>query len=198
MTTPTSPRPSEGARVPVGVSTEDLSAWGRIRRNPGAWGVALGAAIVLVSLFLVWIEVTNNSTGQSERVRAISSFTGQSLLFAALLAVGAGLAIAMVTSTGWRIAWAIAALALGGLFVAAAGWALVDAEGFTKYAADAQAFTSVTAQSQMQDASDRLTAAFASGTVTAAAQIGAIVGLLGGALAVLGAVLSFARRPLLR
>jgi hypothetical protein len=166
-----------------------------MRRNPGAWGVSLGAAIVLVSLFFVWMEVTNHSTHETERVRAISNFSGQTLFFAALLAVGAGLAIAMVTSSGWRIFWAVVALLLGALFVAAAAWAIFDPDGFTQHAVNAQMFAAMTSQLQMQDASDRLSAALASGTVTASAGIGAIIALVGGSLTVLGALFSFARRP---
>jgi hypothetical protein len=53
----------------------------------------------------------------------------------------------------------------------------------------------MTSQFEMQDASARLSAAFATGTITASAGIGAIIGLIGGALTVLGALFSFARRP---
>jgi hypothetical protein len=198
MATPASrgtPENAAPSSAPAMTYEDEYGPLSRMRRNPGAWGVALGAAIVLVSLFLVWIEATNHATGESERVRAISSFSGQTLFFAGLLAVGAGIAIAMVTSSGWRIFWAIAGLLLGALFVAAAAWAIFDPEGFTQHAVKAQLFASMTSQFEMQDASARLSAAFASGTVTASAGIGAIIGLIGGGLTVLGALVSFARRP---
>jgi hypothetical protein len=196
MSTPSRATNESGVPTPsIAAYTDEYSARSRFLRNPGAWGVALGAATVLVSLFLVWMEVTNHSTGDTERVRAISNFSGQTLFFAAILAVGAGFAIAMVTSTGWRIVWALAALVLAGLCTAAAAWAIFDPTGFVKHAAEAQLFASVTSQWQMQDASARLSAALASGTVTASSGIGAIVGLAGGALAVVGALFSLARRP---
>jgi len=197
MATPAS-RPSEADGAPSAprdaLEPDEDSPRRRLRRNPGPWGVALGAAIVLASLFLVWMAVTNQSTGETERVRAISNFSGQTLFFAALLAVGAGFAIAMVTSSAWRIAWAVAALLLSGLFVGAAAWAIFDPAGFVQHAAEAQSFASVTSQQGMHDASARLSAALASGAVTASAQIGAFIGLVGGGLALLGAVLSLAPR----
>jgi hypothetical protein len=197
MATPSSPGPSResGMRTtPVAIDPGEDSAGARLRRNPGAWGVALGAATVLVSLFLVWIEATNHATGETKDVRLISVFSGQTLFFAALLTVGAGLAVAMVTSTGWRIAWAVAAVLLSSLLVGAAAWAIFDPAGFIKRAADAQLFATLTTQWEMRDASARLSAALASGTLTASARIGAFVGLVGGGLAMLGALLSFAPR----
>lgn len=186
-------RPASGVGdVPVAIYPDRHPASARFRRNPGAWGVAFGEVVVLVSLFLVWIEVTNRSSGVTERVRAISNFSGQTLFFAAILGIGAGVAIAMVTSTAWRVFWAVAALALGGLCLVAAAWAVFDASGFAWHAANAQQFASATAQWEMRDASARLSVALASGAVSATAAVGAVVGLVGGALAVVGALLSFA------
>lgn len=164
----------------------------RIKRNPGAWGVALGAAIALASLFLVWIEVVNG-TGASENYRAITTFTGQTLMFASILGLLAAAGIIVAYFSGWRVAFALLALAAASLLVAAAGWAILDPVGFTKYAADAQAFASLTSSSAMEDVSAALSRAFASGELDATVQIGAIIGLVGGLLALVGALLSFAR-----
>jgi hypothetical protein len=180
--------------APTVAADEDDSTRSRLGRNPGGWGVSFGAGIVLVSLFLVWMELTNDVTGEASRVRAISSFSGQTLFFAALLAIGAGAAIAMVSSSGARIAWSTAALLLGALFIAAAAWAIFDPTSFVERAAKAELFADATSQWEMQDASARVAAALASGTVTASAGIGAFVALAGGALTVLGGLLSF-RRP---
>jgi len=188
------PRTQPTIRPPEhGYSYSDEQTMGsRLRRNPGAWGVGLGGLVVLVSLFLVWIEVSNR-TGDSERFRAISSFTGQTLFFAVLLALGAGFAV-MVASGGWRVFWAIIALALGGLCVAAAGWAIFDPAGFTIRAHEAQLMASLTTAAQVHDESLRLSRGLASGELTASAQLGAYVGLAGGILMAIGAILSF-RRP---
>jgi hypothetical protein len=164
----------------------------RIRRNPGAWGVALGAAIAFASLFLVWIEVVNRA-GASERYRAITTFTGQTLLLAAILGLLAAGGIIVASFSGWRVAFALLALAVASLLVAAAGWAMLDPVGFTKYAADAQALASLTSSSAMEDVSAALSRAFTSGELDATVQIGAIIGLVGGLLALAGALLSFAR-----
>jgi hypothetical protein len=171
---------------------DDGSGMSRLRRNPGGWGIALGALIVLGSLFLVWIEVSNR-TGDSERFRAMSSFTGQTLFFAVFLLLAAGFAV-MVATTAWRIVWAVVALALGGLCVAAAGWAILDPAGFTTHAHEAQLMASLTTAAQVHDASLRLSQGLASGALTASARLGAFVGLAGGALTMLGALFSF-RRP---
>lgn len=163
----------------------------RFKRNPVGWGVALGAAIALTSLFLVWIEVVNRS-GASERFRAISSFTGQSLMLVAVLALLAGFGIVISESWG-RIVSAMLAL-LAGLMIAGAGvWALVDPEGLTQHSAEAKDFASLHS-GVVQDPSGWLGRAFASGELTASARIGAIVGLVGGVLVLLGALLSFRRR----
>lgn len=163
----------------------------RIRRNPGAWGVALGAAIVFASLFLVWIEVVNGA-GESERYRAITTFTGQTLMLTTIIGMFAAVGI-IVSVSGWRVAFALLALATGALFVAAAGWAVLDPVGFTKYAADAQALASLTSSSAMEDVSAAVSKAFTSGELDASVQIGAIIGLAGGLLVLAGALLAFAR-----
>jgi hypothetical protein len=164
----------------------------RLRANPGAWGVALGSAIALASLFFVWIEVVNRA-GDTERFRAISTFTGQTLMFAAILGLIAGAGVAASVS-GWRFVFALLALAVGVLLVAAGGWAVLDPVGFTKYAADAQAFASLTSSSAMEGSRASLASAFASGELDASVGIGAVIGLVGGLLVLLGAVLSFRRR----
>jgi uncharacterized membrane protein len=165
----------------------------RFKRNPVGWGIALGAAIFVVSLFLIWVEVTNRS-GDSERFRAISSFTGQSLLFAAILAALAGLGVVVTGSRGWRAVLGIIALLLGLLLAAAGAWAVFDPTGFTKQVADANAYLAMTSPTQAESASEALSRAFASGVLEASVRIGAIVGLVGGALTALGALLSFGRQ----
>ncbi len=171
------------------VSLDEVGPLERFRRNPAGWGVALGAGMALVSLWLVWIELSP-SVGASERFRLIESFTGQSLFFATILAALAGLGAATSTS-GWRIFFAVAALLLGALLTAASAWALFDPSGFTRHVADASAYSTMTASTGVADASDALSRAFASGLVTASAGVGTIVGLVGGGLTVLGALLSF-------
>ncbi len=164
----------------------------RIRRSPVGWGVALGAAVAFGSLFFIWIQVVS-SQGDSERFRGIATFTGQSMMFAAVLAALAGIGI-VASMSGWRVVFVVLALLMGALLTAAAVWALLDPVGFAKYSADAQIFSSMTAKWQGQDASDAVANAFASGKLDASARIGAIVGVAGGALTILGAILSF-RRP---
>jgi hypothetical protein len=175
------------------VETPEERDMERIRHNPGGWGVTLGATIALVSLFLVWIHVVNGS-GASEDYRAITTFTGQTLMFAAILGLISAIGIIASRFRG-RVIFAVLALAAALLLIAAAAWAILDPAGFAKYAADAQALASLTSSSHMKDVSSALSSAFASGELDASVGFGAIVGLVGGLLVALGALLSFAWRP---
>jgi len=64
----------------------------RLKRNPGAWGLVLGAAAAAVAMLLTWIEVTN-SAGASEQYSAIETVAGKSLLGLAILTVLSGVGV---------------------------------------------------------------------------------------------------------
>jgi len=164
----------------------------RLKRNPGAWGLALGAAVAAVAMLLTWIEVTN-SAGASEQYRAIETVTGKSLFGLAILTVLSGVGV-IASKAGGRFVWAFLGLLGGVVLLAASVWAIADPAGFTTFAVESEAVTKLMSGSAVQQSGETVRAAFADGTLTASAQLGAVVGLVGALLATLGALLSF-RRP---
>lgn len=164
-----------------------------MKRNPGAWGLVLGAAVAAVAIFLTWIEVTN-SAGASEQYRAFETVTGKSLFGLAILTVLSGVGV-IASQAGGRFVWAFLGLVGGGVLLAASIWAIADPAGFTTFAVESEAVTKLTSGSAVQQSGEAVQAAFADGTLTASAQLGAVVGLVGASLATLGALLSF-RRPM--
>jgi hypothetical protein len=165
----------------------------RLKRNPGAWGLVLGAAVAAVAMFMTWIEVTN-STGASEQYRAFETVTGKSLFGLAILTVLSGVGV-IASQAGGRFVWAFLGLVGGGVLLAASIWAIADPAGFTTFAVESEAVTKLTSGSAVQQSGEAVKAAFADGSLTASAQLGAVVGLVGASLATLGALLSF-RRPM--
>lgn len=164
-----------------------------MKRNPGAWGLVLGAVVAAVAMFLTWIEVTN-SAGASEQYRAFETVTGKSLFALAILTVLSGVGV-IASQAGGRFVWAFLGLVGGGVLLAASIWAIADPAGFTTFAVESEAVTKLTSGSAVQQSGEAVKAAFADGTLTASAQLGAVVGLVGASLATLGALLSF-RRPM--
>ncbi len=165
----------------------------RMRRNPGAWGLALGAGVFVVAIFLVWVEVTNKA-GDSSTFRLWGTVSGGSLFGICILAAICGLGV-IASAGGGRIIWAILGLFSGAVLLGASIWALVDPAGFITYAEQSNAFTHLLAQESIQNASESVSKAFDSGALSASVKVGAIVGLVGGAFVLLGALFSF-RKPL--
>jgi energy-coupling factor transporter transmembrane protein EcfT len=164
----------------------------RLKRNPGAWGLVLGAAVAAVAMLLTWIEVTN-SAGASEQYRAIETVTGKSLFGLAILTVLSGVGV-IASQAGGRFVWASLGLLGGGMLLAASVVAIADPAGFTTFAVKSEAVTKLMSGPAIQQSGESVQAAFADGLLTASAQLGAVVGLVGASLATLGALLSF-RRP---
>ncbi len=165
----------------------------RMRRNPGAWGLGLGAGVFFVSVFLKWIEVTNK-TGDSSTFRLWGSVSGGSLIGICILAAVCGLGVIASGGRG-RIIWAILGLFSAAVLLAASIWALVDASGFAVYVEKSNAYTHLLAQEHIQNVGDAVSKAFDDGTLSASVKFGAIVGLVGGLLVLVGALFSF-RKPL--
>jgi hypothetical protein len=165
----------------------------RMRRSPGAWGLALGAGVFIVSIFLKWVEVTNTA-GDSQTFRLWGSVSGGSLFGVCILAAICGLGVIGSAGRG-RIIWAILGLVSGAVLLGASIWALVDPAGFITYAEKSEAFTHLLASPAIQQAGESASKAFNNGDLSASVKVGAIVGVIGGALVLLGALFSF-RKPL--
>ncbi len=155
--------------------------------------MALGAGVFAVAIFLKWVEVTNTA-GDSSTFRLWGSVSGGSLLGICILAAICGLGVIASAGRG-RIIWAILGLFSAAVLLGASVWALVDPSGFITYAESSNAFTHLLAQESIQQASESVAKAFDSGALSASVKVGAIVGLVGGLLVLLGALFSFRKPP---
>jgi hypothetical protein len=168
----------------------------RLKRNPATWGLILGGAIVVASTFFAWLAV--ESRGGDERIRAldtvaIDTVAGQTILFLGFVAILCGPLVLSSLGKG-RYVWATLGLLAAGVVAAAALWGLVDADGLAARFADLEAFsTTITISPDLPG--DVVNQPFDEGTLSARAAIGLFIGLGGGVLAVLGALLSYRFTP---
>jgi hypothetical protein len=144
----------------------------RLKRNPATLGLILGGVIVSASTFFTWLVVESSSG--DERIRAINTVAGQTIFFLGLFAGLCGVFVMLSLGKG-KYVWATLGLLAAGVALAAALWGLVDADGFAARFADVEAFDE--------------------GALSARAAIGLFIGLGGGVLAVLGALLSYRFTP---
>jgi hypothetical protein len=167
----------------------------RLKRNPGGWGLALGGAIGMVSLLFAWLEVTNDAAGVSSRVHGFGTITGQTIGFLALLATICGLGLA-ASYGGGRIWWSLLGLVSAGLLLAAGIIAIVSPATLAERFATAELATKLQVGSGTANtsAADAIKAGFSSGALSARVAIGGIIGTVGGALGVLGALYGFRPR----
>jgi hypothetical protein len=143
----------------------------RLKRNPATLGLILGGAIVAASTLFAWLVV--ESSAGDERIRAINTVAGQTIFFLGLFAGLCGVFVMLSLDKG-KYVWATLGLLAAGVALAAALWGLVDADGFAaRFAVEA----------------------FDEEALSARAAIGLFIGLGGGVLAVLGALLSYRFTP---
>jgi hypothetical protein len=165
----------------------------RLKREPGGWGVALGGAIALVSIFFAWVSVTNTSAGSTWKTGLFHTVTGQTVGFLGLLAMISGLGL-MASSGRGRIWWAILALFATGVALAAALWAIFSPSGFAAWIATTQTVSTLALSSTTESANKAVTSGFDSGTLTASVAFGAFIGLIAGLLGVAGSILGFRKK----
>jgi hypothetical protein len=167
----------------------------RLKRNPATWGLILGGAIVVASTFFAWLAV--ESRGGDERILAIDTVAidtvaGQTILFLGVVAIMCG-PLVLISLGKWTYVGATLGLLAAGVVAAAALWGLVDADGLAARFADLEAFsTTITIG---PDLPGDVVSQSLEGTLSARAAIGLIIGLGGGVLAVLGALLSYRFTP---
>jgi hypothetical protein len=168
----------------------------RLKRNPATWGLILGGVIVVASTFFAWLAV--ESRGGDERIRAldtvaIDTVAGQTILFLGFVAILCGPLVLISLGKG-KYVWATLGLLAAGVVAAAALWGLVDADGLAARFADLEAFsTTITISPDLPG--NVVSQSFDEGTLSARAAIGLFIGLGGGVLAVLGALLSYRFTP---
>ena len=167
----------------------------RLKRNPATWGLILGGAIVVASTFFAWLAVESRG---GERIPAIDTVAidtvaGQTILFLGIVAVLCGVLVTISLGKG-KYVWATLGLLAAGVVAAAALWGLVDVDGLTARVADLEAF-STTITISPDSPGDVVSQSFDEGTLSARPAIGLFIGLGGGVLAVLGALLSYRFTP---
>jgi hypothetical protein len=163
----------------------------RLKRNPATWGLILGGAIVVASTFFAWLAV--ESRGGDERIAAIDTVAGQTILFLGFVAILCGPLVLISLGKG-KYVWATLGLLAAGVVTVAALWGLVDADGLAARFADLEAFsTTITISPDLPG--DVASQPFDEGMLSARAAIGLFIGLGGGVLAVLGALLSYRYTP---
>ncbi len=165
----------------------------RLKRNPAAWGLILGGAVVLLSAFLVWLRVQDVASGSQLDVRAVKSTTGQTILFLGILAAICGGGVLGSGGRG-KYAWATLGLIACIVVLGLAIYGLVDAAGLATRFATAQAWSELSSSSITYSA-DNVKAAFADGSLSASIAFGLLVGLVGSALGALGALLCYRYTP---
>jgi hypothetical protein len=164
----------------------------RLKSNPAAWGLILGGAIVVASTLFAWFEVESRSG--DERIRAIEAVAGQTITFLGAAALVCGLLVMISLGKG-KYVWATIGLFAAGAVVAATLWGLVDTDGLAARFADVEAFSTLVTFTPDSSRGDVVSQAFDEGTLSARAAIGLFIGLGGGVLAVLGALLSYRFTP---
>lgn len=165
----------------------------RIRRNPGGYGLALGGTIGIVSILFSWVSVTNTVTNVTTSVPAHGTVSGQTLGLIGLLAVISGLGVA-ASAGGGRILWAILGLLSAGTILVAGLVAIFSPEKIAQLFATTELISKLRLTGVTDSASDSIKSGFASGDLTARVAFGAIVGVAGGVLGVLGALLGFGKK----
>jgi hypothetical protein len=165
----------------------------RIKRSPGAWGLAIGGVVIAVSTLLVWFDYANASAGTSAHLRAFDAVTGQTVMLMGTLVAICGLGVA-ASSGGGRFLWGGLGLLMAGLVFAGTIWAIVDPESFSSNLATTQALSRLALPGSIESASDAASEAFDDGTITVAVQIGVWIALLGGLVGTLGGILSFRKK----
>ena len=170
--------------------TEEGGLMSRASKATGAWGVGVGGLFMLLSVLLVWI-VTSDANGGRDSIRAIESFTGQTLFLISILTIMAAAGIALSVKKVWRIFWCLIALLIGAIFLGAAAWAILDTDGFVVHTVSAQKYSTT---ASVSSEANGVAAALENGTLIAETGIGVIVGLLAGVLVVVGSIGSLFRR----
>jgi hypothetical protein len=95
---------------------------------------------------------------------------------------------------GGRILWAILGLLTAGTILVAGLVAIFSPEKIAQLFATTELISKLRLTGVTDSASDSIKAGFASGDLTARVASGAIVGIAGGALGVLGALLGFGKK----
>ena len=165
----------------------------RLKRNPGAWGLLIGGAVIAVSTLMNWFTYTNPSSGASSDLRLIQSVSGGTVLMIGFLVALCGLGVT-ASGGGGRFLWGGLGLLMAAIVLGIAIWGLVSPESASAVVATTQSLSKLALPGAIESASDTATKALDDGTITASAQIGLFVGLIGGLIGTLGGLFSFRKK----
>jgi hypothetical protein len=162
----------------------------KIKRNPASLGLLLGGAIAIAAGLFSWVTVTNTTTDTTTRATAFRGTGPQTLFLCACVVLLAGIGVLGSSGRTARIIWALLGLLAGAVILAAGLMGIFSPESLATRFIESQAFTQALSASSAPT-SDQIQAAFDAGTLSASVGLGAIIGVVGGALGVLGALWSF-------
>ena len=165
----------------------------RIKRNPAGWGLLFGGVLAVIAGLFSWVTVTNTELGTTTRATALDSMGPQTLFLCACVILLAGIGVLGSKGRTGRIVWALLGLLAAVVVLAAGLIGIFVPETLAARFIKAESFSKALTATDVATG-DQIQAAFDAGTLTAKLGLGAIVGAVGGALGVLGAVWSF-RRP---
>jgi len=165
----------------------------RLKREPGGWGVALGGAIALVSIFFAWVGVSSASAHATWKAALIRTVTGQTIGLLGILALIAGLGL-VASRHGARIWWALVALLGTATVLVASVIAILSPSTFATWIATTQTISTLALSQTTESANKAISAGFDAGTLTASVAFGAFIGLVAGLLGVAGSILGFRKR----
>jgi hypothetical protein len=166
----------------------------RLKRNPAAWGLMLGSAVMIVSTFLVWFKIEQPAKGTSATVRAFNATSGQTILLVAVLVIIFAVGV-LVSTGGGRIVWALVELLLSLGLLAIGLIGIFSTATLASVFATTETMSTMAFSSSMANVNDAVKAGLDAGTLTASWGFGLIVYVVGAVIAVAGALYSFRRPP---
>jgi len=166
----------------------------RIKRNPAGLGLLMGGAIAILGGLFSWVTVTNTTTDTTTRATAFDAMGPQTLFLCGCVVVLAGIGVLGSSGKTARIVWAVLGLLAAAVILVAGLVGIFSPESLATRFIKSQAFSQSLSGSS-GPTSDQIQAAFDAGTLTASIGLGAVIGAIGGALGVLGALWSFGSGP---
>ena len=160
----------------------------RLRSTLGGALIVIGGVVVSIATVFKWVSITNTSTHQNVEVAAIKQIFGQSVFLLGIVILVTGIGVLAAGGRG-RTVWAIAGLICSLLVLAAALIGVFSPNTLGQIFATRDAAFQA-GVSTASGATQTVKQAFDSGLLTASIKFGVWVGLIGGGLGTVGALIS--------
>jgi hypothetical protein len=160
----------------------------RLRSTLGGTLIVVGGIVVSIATVFKWVSITNTSTHQTVEVAAIKQIFGQSVFLLGIVVLVTGVGV-LAAGGRARTVWAVIGLICSLVVLAATliGVFSPNTLGQIFATRDAAFKAGVTSPS---GATETVKQAFDSGLLTASIKFGVWIGLIGGALGTVGALIS--------